>query len=180
MEIWKDIPNYRGYQVSNKGRIRSYEKTTFNRYHGTRHWVNKILKPKKSTDKYGRHNYRVDLWNENGCKTLLISRLVAFTFFDKNINDKELTVNHINKNSLDNRLENLEIISLKENIQHAFRTGVSSQKKVKIINKITGTIILPSSLNEGSKIIGKNHGYLSSKIKKNIFEDNEYSWEIIS
>ena len=27
-EIWKDIPDYKGYQVSNLGRVRTYNKIT--------------------------------------------------------------------------------------------------------------------------------------------------------
>ena len=48
-----------------------------------------------------------------------------------------------------------------------------------IEDKKTGTIIYPSSLVEGSKIIGQNQGYLSAKIIRNIFENEKYKWEVL-
>ena len=46
-EIWKDIKEYNGYQVSNLGRVRTFNKTTFTTKHGVRHWENRILKPRE-------------------------------------------------------------------------------------------------------------------------------------
>ena len=111
---------------------------------------------------------------------MLVARLVAFTFYSEDINNHELTVNHKDGNRLNNKLENLELITLKENIQHAFRTGLQNQIKVKIEDKITGTVIFPSSLAEGSKLINKNIGYLSACMKKNKFEDEKYKWRKIN
>lgn len=180
METWKEIPNYPGYQVSDLGRVRTLNKITFTEKHGTRHWKNRILKQKKSTNKYGRQDYRVELWNNGKHKTFLVARLVAFTFFEEDINNTNLTVNHINGNSLDNRLTNLELITLKENIQHEFRNNLySGQIKIKITDKTTGTIMFPSSLSEGSKLIYQGHGYLSKKINDNIFENERYKWELV-
>lgn len=178
MEKWLDIPEYNGYQVSDKGRIRTKNKQTHTTKHGIRKWQDRILKQKKSTNKYGRQDYRVDLWKNGEHKTFLVARLVAFTFLNEDIKNTQLTVNHKDKNSLNNNLENLELITLKENIQHEFRLGISSQIKVKVENKLTGAIIYPSSLAEGSKMIGKNPGYLSSKLKKKVFEDSTYRWEL--
>lgn len=180
MEIWKDIKNYPGYQVSNFGNVRTFNKITHTDKHGERHWKNRILKQKIQSKKYGRKDARVELWNNGEHKTILVARLIAFTFLEKDINDKNLTVNHIDGNSLNNNVDNLEIISLKENIQHGLRTGLyKNQIKVKIVDKITGTIIYPSSLSEGSKLISKNENYLSGRINKNIFENDKYVWEVI-
>ncbi len=119
------------------------------------------------------------MWKDGKPNTMLVARLVAFTFLNENIENHNLTVNHKDGNRLNNNLDNLELISLKENIQHAFRTGLQNQIKVKIEDKITGTIIYPSSLAEGSKLIGKNIGYLSSKIKSNKFENENYKWKLV-
>ena len=106
-EIWKNIPNFEGYQVSNCGRVRTHDKTTFTKRHGERHWKDRILHYKGNSYKTG---YRVDLWENNKPHTMLVARLVAFTFLKKDINDHELTVNHIDGNRLNNNIENLELI----------------------------------------------------------------------
>ena len=179
-EIWKDIPDYEGYQVSNTGRVRTKNKITYTKKHGIRHWKDRILKYKCTNENAYKTGYRVDLWKKGKPKTMLVARLVAFTFYEEDINNHNLTVNHIDGNRFNNNLENLELISLKENIQREFRTNLcKTQIKVKIIDKITGTKILPSSLSEGSKIIGFNHRYLSEKINKNIFENDKYRWELL-
>ena len=181
MEQWKDIPNYSGYQVSDLGRIRTYNKTTYTKKHGIRHWQNRIIKQKLQIRKNnGRTDYRVELWNNGKHKTILVARLVAFTFFEEDINNTKLTVNHIDGNSENNKLVNLEIVSLKENIRHGFRTGlINCSKKIKIEDKSTGTIIYPSSLSEGSKLINHNPGYLSLKLKRNKFENERYRWQLL-
>ena len=180
-EIWKDIPNYKGYQISNFGNVRTFNKITYTKKHGYRHWKNRILKIKKSNNKKNKRiDFRVDLWKDGKPKTFLVARLVAFTFYNMDIENKELTVNHIDGNPLNNNINNLEIVSYRENNLHAFRNNlIKTQIKVKIIDKETGTIIYPSSLTEGSKLINKNHGYLSLQIKRNNFENKKYKWELI-
>lgn len=37
-EIWKDIEGYQGYQVSNLGNVRTYNKITYTEKHGKRKW----------------------------------------------------------------------------------------------------------------------------------------------
>ena len=177
MEIWKNILGYSGYQVSNLGRVRTHNKISYTKKHGYRKWKDRILKFKSNNYRTG---YRVDLWREGKFKTFLVARLVAFTFLEQDINDLSLTVNHIDGNRFNNNISNLEIVTIKENIQHAFRTGlIHSAKKIKIINKITGTLIYPSSLAEGSKLIGFSNGYLSAKINENKWQNEKYLWELL-
>ena len=113
-EIWKDIPNYSGYQVSNLGNVRTFNKITYTDYAGIRHWKDRILKQKMTTNKYGRKDCRVELWNNGKHKTYLVARLVTFTFYNQPLESK-LTVNHKDGNSLNNNINNLEIITRKEN-----------------------------------------------------------------
>lgn len=176
-EIWKNIPNYNGYQVSSLGRIRTYNKTTKTKKHGIRHWKNRIIKPKGQTYKTG---YRVDLWKNNKPHSKLVARLVAFTFYGKDINSKELTVNHIDGNRFNNNIENLELVSLKENIQKGFELGLYKFcKKIEIINKNENKKYFFKSMSDASKFINQSHGYISSKVKKNIFENDIYKWKIV-
>lgn len=178
-EIWKDIPNYEGYQVSNFGKVRTYNKITY-KQGIKRHWKNKILKYKSTNKNAYKTGYRVDLWKNNKAKTFLVARLVAFTFYNEDINNHKLTVDHIDGNRLNNNLDNLELVSLAENIKRGFETGLyTCQKKVKIINKKTNEEKIFNSLSKGSTFMYYNCKYLSDKIRKNIFENKEYKWEVI-
>lgn len=188
-EIWKDIPNYSGYQVSNLGRIRTHNKITHTNKHGDRHWKDKILKPKEKKPKaHSKHQgkdgkgYAVDLWKDGKPKTLLVARLVAFTFYEKDINDHKLTVNHIDGNRLNNNLNNLELISLADNIRHGFETGLYDEccKKIILINKITQEEKQFRSLKSASLYMGKNKGYLSLQLGREKKENDEFYWKIVN
>jgi len=175
-EIWKDIPNYEGYQVSNFGKVRTYNKTSFTAKHGVRHWANRILKYKGVNYLTG---YRVDLWKNGKPNTLLVARLTAFTFLNKDITNHKLTVNHIDGNRFNNNITNLELISLAENIRHAFRTGLMPTKKTVIINKNTQKSTICISMAEANRMMNKNHGYIYTCASRNKYENKEYKWEII-
>lgn len=109
-EIFKDVPNYEGiYQVSNLGTVKSLK---FGK--------EKILKQSKRT------NYMyVLLYKNNKTKTFDTHQLVAITFLNHIPNRKKLVVDHINNNNLDNRLENLQIISQRQNMTKDLKIGTS-------------------------------------------------------
>lgn len=101
-EIWKDIPNYEGiYQASNLGRVKSLK-----RPYGLKE---KILKPQINDSGY----YRVELWKQSIGKHYKVHRLV-WEAFNGSI-PEGLQVNHINEIKTDNRLENLNLMTCKEN-----------------------------------------------------------------
>ena len=181
-EVWKDIPNYQGYQVSNLGRVRTYNKITRNKLYEERHWKNRILKPIKNASKKSstKPSYTVCLWKNNKPKKYLIHRLVAFTFYNKDINEN-LTVDHIDGNRNNNKLDNLEIVSLKENIQRGFKNKLyTMQKPIEIIEIETNNRYIFNSMSLASQFIGKNKGYISDKVKKDIFYNKKYKWNIIN
>ena len=176
-EIWKNIKDYDGYQVSNLGNVRTHNKTTYTKKHGERHWKDRILKYKGKSYKTG---YRVDLWKNCKPYTLLVARLVAFTFYNEDINNHKLTVDHKDGNRLNNNLENLELVSIKENIQRAFNTGLMhNNKNIKLINKNNNYDRTYRSMAEASRVMNKNRGYISEKIKKGIYEDNNFIWKLV-
>lgn len=175
-EIWKDIKNYNGYQVSNLGRVRTKNKISYAKKHGERHWKDRILKYKGSGYRTG---YRVDLWKNGKPKTFLVARLVAFTFFEKDINDNSLTVDHLDGNRFNNNINNLELVSLKENIQRAFKNGLMPYKKVMITNKNNNHQFVYRSMAEASLKINQNQGYISNKLKKGINENKTFKWELV-
>jgi hypothetical protein len=61
------------------------------------------------------------LYNKGEYKTVYIHRLVAEAFIRKPTKLQE--VNHINANRSDNRVENLEWVTAKQNTQHAIKIG---------------------------------------------------------
>jgi hypothetical protein len=167
MEHWRDIPGYEGiYQVSNMGNVRTCEgKTTYTKLHGVRKWKQRILKQKIYGSKKGRADARVSLWKNGKEKTWLVSRLVGLAWCNGYADG--LTINHINGDHLDNRAENLEWVTLAENIKKGFETGLyeSNQKPVRLVCN-DGCLFFPS-MAVASRFLGRNSGYLSNCIKVN-------------
>ena len=118
MEIWKDIKGYEGlYQVSNLGNVRSLPHSTEIHRNGA---VFKTLKQGQALKPLvRRHGYLgVQLYGRGGhttknMRTLSVHRLVAEAFID-NPNGYE-EVNHINEIKTDNRVDNLEWCTHKQN-----------------------------------------------------------------
>ena len=160
-EIWKDIPDYEGlYEASSLGRIRTKEgKTTYTEKHGVRHWQSRMMKGRGNNYKTGR---RVGLWKNGKVKEWLVARLIAITFLGYPTKEAN-TVNHINGNRLDNRIENLEWLSVGDNVRHAFETGLMPYKKVKLYNKDCEMVFRSMVL--ASKAIGRSHSYVSDNLR---------------
>lgn len=185
MEIWKDIPNYEGqYQASSYGRIRSTPgRVTFTKMHGERRWESRIIKPKKCSD-YNLCGYRVTLWKCNKPKDFLVARLVCTTFHE-NLIDTKMTVNHINGNRLDNRPENLEWLTLSDNIKAGFKTGLYKKlQKKQTIRRISDNKIFEfDSRSECSRWLGRNCGYITLAIERNrkkVRDKNGNEYELIN
>lgn len=146
MEIWKSIEGFEDlYEVSNLGRIKSLGRTLTNQYDiNTKTYSNtSIIKGKILMGKRGSNGYRqvilVDKFGTRYYKS--VHRLVAEAFIE-NPNNKPC-VNHKNGRKLDNRANNLEWCTYKENNNHAQRIGlwetVTFNRKP-VINITTGKI----------------------------------------
>ena len=120
IEEWKDIPNFEGcYQVSNFGNVRSFS----NSHKGFKRNEPKMRALSLTHDGY----QKVRLLANGKDITVRIHRLVA-EMFVPNPNGKE-TVNHIDGNKQNNRSDNLEWADRKEQLDHAYRTGLRSAKE---------------------------------------------------
>jgi hypothetical protein len=109
-EIFKDIPGYEGmYQVSNLGRVKSLSREI--KRNGFYLSKEKILKPNIN----GAGYLYVNLIKDKISKSKTIHKLVSEAFSGRKINGFELVVNHKDFNRLNNNLNNLEIVTTREN-----------------------------------------------------------------
>ena len=110
IEVFKDVPNYEGiYKVSNLGNVKSLK------------WKKEIIMKQAISSRY----LAVNLRKENISKNVKVHVLVAMAFLDFKPNKQVLTIDHKNGVRTDNRLENLQIVTQRENIQnyHKSRKG---------------------------------------------------------
>ena len=123
-EIWKDIQGYEGlYQVSNLGRIRSLDRYVMN------HSKKELRKGAIKNVRAGIGNYLiVDLYKGNQQRTFRVHRLVAFSFIDNPMNKE--TVNHIDGNVQNNRVDNLEWATPSEQNYHFYKHGLKSKENI--------------------------------------------------
>ena len=120
MEIWKDIKDFPGYQISNLGRVKSFRQGV------------QILKLSKHTKGYPNVSMR-----KNGKSvTKTTHRLLAIAFLGLK---KDQWVNHFDGDKTNNDLKNLECCSATHNQLHrSWILGRGKERKVskKQINEI--------------------------------------------
>lgn len=119
-EQWKNIVELDGYYaVSNMGRVkrlsRFIEKTN-HRNQKKVFWDGRVLK-----QKIDNGYFRIDLCKDGVKKCFSVHRLVATAFIK---NPKNLpNINHKDFDRKNNRVENLEWCTQKENVRHAIKNG---------------------------------------------------------
>lgn len=133
-EIWKDIKGYENkYQISNFGSLKSLERLVKNK-NGFRTVSEKILIASTRKDGYSYITFK------NPFNNFSIHQLVAIAFLNHERCGFEIVVDHKNNNKLDNRVENLQLVtnrvnSTKDNKNKTGFIGVTKQ-----YNKFKATI----------------------------------------
>jgi len=134
-DIWKDIDGYEGlYQVNNLGVVRSLQRRVKSKRHGTFLTVNgRIMKNRITVSGYFYSRLCKDCIHLN----IYTHKIIAKAFIPNPENKPQ--VNHINGIKADNRIENLEWCTPKENVDHAFDTGLAPAGHRHHKSKITPT-----------------------------------------
>lgn len=141
MEEWKNIKGTEGlYQISTLGRVKSLRK-------------NIILKPSIVAKRNNKQGYQIV---HIKYKQYYIHRLVAEAFIP---NTKNLPqVNHIDGNKLNNNVKNLEWVTAKENIKHAYKTGLMGKD-------------ISEKKRTWGKFLGKKYGNKNTIFKEKWFKE---------
>ena len=123
MEIWKAVPNYEGYyEVSSLGRVKSLARLVKHSNGGK-----KLLKERIRQTPTELRGYSVIALNKKGVrKVFKVHVLVIWAFTGWYGNGRrDMAIDHINEVKTDNRLENLRVISARENISRSTKGGTS-------------------------------------------------------
>ena len=107
IEEWKEIKGFPGYEVSNHGRVRSFKKTGFLR----------MLKPYDT----GKGYMQVCLYRNGAATQRAIHHLVWNAFGDRPRTNK-LEIDHKDENKLNNRIDNLQLLTSRENVAKYHQT----------------------------------------------------------
>lgn len=154
-EIWKDIDGYNGeYQISSIGRIKSFKSGK-----------ERILKPAIDS-KNGKGYYCICL----NKKFFRVHQLVAMAFLNHKPNGHSIVIDHINGVKCDNRVENLRLVSHRDNMS-TDKCVVNYKNKT---SNYTGVVFSISKLCYTSSIKFKNKSYSLGCFKTEIEAHNAY------
>lgn len=131
-EEWKDILGFEGiYQASNLGRIKSLERFKKGKNGCLVTVKEKILKPQINRTGY----YIVALCKNSIVKKYQVHRLVWEAFNGQIPEGYE--INHLDERPVNNRLENLNLVTHKENCNWGTRNERSTKKRSKVVLQFT-------------------------------------------
>lgn len=170
-DMWIDIPGYEGmYEISSYGVVRSKPRYVEIPGQGKRFLSGKIISLSEE------NGYKVfNVWKENKCKNFSVHRLVI-SLFNPVPNMDSLQVNHKDCNRFNNRLDNLEWVTPKQNIRHCILHGNLNNRENSSYRDISRNGKSVKCLNDektfvSMKAAAENYGLtldnVSQSIKKN-------------
>lgn len=117
-ETWTPVYCNKNYLVSNKGKVKRLKHISPKGIH----LKERIMKLNTSDD-YARVSIQ-------GVGVLRVHQVVYYSFFGGEPSGCKLVIDHINGNKRDNRLKNLQLITVKENLN---KSRMEHQQSTKIL-----------------------------------------------
>lgn len=116
------IKGYEGmYMITSDGEVVSLPRLQKGRYNNYSRNKGRVLTKRKN-----RGYWSVALSKDKSYRRFSIHRLVYQSFVGEIPKGKQ--INHIDGDKLNNKLKNLEVVTPKENTQHAWRNGLSKKQ----------------------------------------------------
>lgn len=163
-EIWKPIVDYEGlYEISSLGRVKSVLRKVSHPslVNGAKY---KTIPERIRKPNIMKGYHCITLVKDGKAKVYRIHRLVIEHFGERRPSE-EYQVNHIDGDKSNNRIDNLEWVTAKENTRHAFENGLRHNPDEETKKKI----------GEASKRMWQNPNYrkFQSDMAKSMWEDKE-------
>lgn len=174
-EEWRPIVGYEGlYEVSNFGKIRNVRKRS------VKSLINKELSQHVNGSSIEGRYISIGLWKNNKSTYKYLHRLVAEAFIPNPENKPQ--VNHIDGNTLNNNVNNLQWVTQEENMRHAKDHGLLKPYKdpsarIRNLEKVNEFTRVPikcldtgetyKSISEAEKSLNIKTGTLSYYISRN-------------
>lgn len=132
MEEWKIIDDFEEYEISSYGRVRSIDRDYINSKGVLCHKQGQLLKLQLQITKGNYYQVVVGVWHNKKNYRLIVARLVAKAFIPNPDNLPQ--VNHIDENSLNNHVDNLEWCTAEYNTNYGTCRKRGSKNKQRKIN----------------------------------------------
>ena len=155
-EVWRDVKGYEGfYKVSNYGRVMSVDRTVVFNDGRVREFKGVLIK--QIVNRFG---YSAMYLKKNGKQKVgKVHRLVAEAFIPNPIGKPQ--VNHIDSKRTNNKVENLEWVTPRENKLHSVKKGLGTKATTEKAKRIRS---LYSSGEYTQEEIGKRFGMDQSNV----------------
>lgn len=186
MEEWKEIDGYPGYEVSNRGDVRTYwERRRCPTGYGT--YKARIENPRPVPQSDDGNGYMKVFLRNPGSKGVCkkVHRLVAEAFIP-NPYGPNYTVDHIRsgpEGKLDNSVGNLEWVSRPDNIRKAYRDGMCDErirnqnKAIVALDLWTGEEKFFHSIGDAATMLNIDRASISHVLRGDYEKTSHYTFE---
>ena len=172
--------NYRGVdlEISNDGEVYRTAHTSISRNGRTRHWPkHRLTSSREPSTGYLRVGVRIG----NTLHNAAVHRLVALAFLGNPLPGQ--VINHINEDRADNRVENLEWVTQKENLGHSLRLHpeyrLNGARPVAQLDKEGNVIATFESAAAASRSLGLSRSAVAMAARGGIATCGGYKWRYL-